>query len=59
MFCIPARNKITANPMYLPVRMSIKGLDVDLVGERKIAGQTYPAGPISALGPGSHRIRIW
>jgi hypothetical protein len=32
MFCIPARNKITANPMYFRVRMSIKALDVDLVG---------------------------
>jgi hypothetical protein len=34
-------------------------LDTDLVGERKIPGQTYPVGPISALGSGSQRIQIW
>ena len=34
-------------------------LDVDLVGEPKIAGRTYAAGPIGALGRGSQRIRIW
>jgi hypothetical protein len=34
-------------------------LDTDLVGERKIPGQTYPAGPISALGPGTQRIQVW
>ncbi|MFZ1115336.1 MAG: right-handed parallel beta-helix repeat-containing protein [Propionibacteriaceae bacterium] len=34
-------------------------LDTDFVGERKIHGQTYPAGPISALRAGSQRIRVW
>ena len=34
-------------------------LDTDLVGERKIPGRTYPAGPISALGSGSQRIQVW
>jgi hypothetical protein len=34
-------------------------LDTDLVGERKISGQAYPAGPIGALAPGSQRIQVW
>lgn len=34
-------------------------IDIDLVGERKQAGQTYPAGPLSTLAAGSSRVRIW
>ena len=34
-------------------------LDVDLVGERKVPGATYPAGPIASLAPGESRTRVW
>ena len=34
-------------------------LDLDLLGDRKVPGETYPTGPISTLEPGSSRIRIW
>lgn len=34
-------------------------LDTDLVGERKNHNQAYPAGPITTLGAGSHRTRVW
>lgn len=34
-------------------------IDTDLLGERKIAGRDYPAGPIGSLGPGLSRIRVW
>ena len=34
-------------------------LDTDLVGARKTAGQTYPAGPVATLASGSARTRVW
>ena len=34
-------------------------LDVDLTGTPKVAGETYPAGPLAALTAGQARIRIW
>lgn len=34
-------------------------LDVDLVGESKVAGSVYPAGPIASLAPGESRTRVW
>ena len=34
-------------------------LDTDLVGDRKIPGQTYPAGPLGSLSSGDSRIRVW
>ncbi|HEX9042800.1 MAG TPA: right-handed parallel beta-helix repeat-containing protein [Trebonia sp.] len=34
-------------------------IDVDLLGERKEPGRSYPAGPIASLGPGSSRVRVW
>jgi len=34
-------------------------LDVDLVGERKEPGRSYPAGPIASLGSGPTRVRVW
>jgi hypothetical protein len=34
-------------------------MDVDLVGEPKYSGHTYPAGPIARLGPGTSRVRVW
>ena len=34
-------------------------IDVDLVGERKEPGQSYPAGPIAALTAGTSRVRVW
>ena len=33
--------------------------DVDLVGERKQHGRTYPAGPLAGLTDGPSRIRVW
>ena len=34
-------------------------VDTDLVGVRKEPGQTYPAGPLAALGAGTARVRVW
>jgi hypothetical protein len=34
-------------------------MDVDLLGEPKHNGRTYPAGPIASLAPGTSRMRIW
>jgi hypothetical protein len=34
-------------------------MDVDLLGDRKSPGQTYPAGPIAALSSGASRVRVW
>jgi hypothetical protein len=34
-------------------------MNIDLVGERKEAGQTYPAGPIAAVRTGTARVRVW
>ncbi len=34
-------------------------MDVDLLGDRKSPGQTYPAGPIAALSSGALRVRVW
>jgi len=34
-------------------------MDVDLVGDRKSPGETYPAGPIAALSRGASRVRVW
>ena len=34
-------------------------VDVDLVGERKETGRTYPAGPIASLVPGTSHVRVW
>lgn len=34
-------------------------LDVDLAGQQKVEGETYPAGPLTALTAGQARIRIW
>ena len=34
-------------------------MDVDLLGERKEHGQSYPAGPIAALAAGTSRVRVW
>ena len=34
-------------------------MDIDLVGERKEPGQSYPAGPIAALAGGTSRVRVW
>jgi Right handed beta helix region/Protein of unknown function (DUF1565) len=34
-------------------------IDTDLVGERKEQGQSYPAGPVAALAPGTARVRVW
>ena len=34
-------------------------IDIDLVGERKEEGQSYPAGPMVALTAGTARVRIW
>ena len=34
-------------------------ITLDLVGVRKEPGQTYPAGPIAALGAGTARVRMW
>jgi Right handed beta helix region/Protein of unknown function (DUF1565) len=34
-------------------------MDVDLVGERKEHGRSYPAGPVAALAPGTGRVRVW
>lgn len=34
-------------------------LDVDLVGDRKDPGGTYPAGPLARLAAGTTRVRVW
>src|SRR4051794_12881649 len=34
-------------------------LDADLVGSPKTDHETYPAGPLASLTPGSSRIRMW
>lgn len=34
-------------------------IDVDLLGDRKQSGQTYPAGPLSSLSAGVSRVRVW
>jgi hypothetical protein len=34
-------------------------MDVDLVGEPKEHGQSYPAGPVAALAAGTSRVRVW
>jgi hypothetical protein len=34
-------------------------IDVDLVGERRRAGETAAAGPVAALASGTGRIRVW
>lgn len=34
-------------------------MDADLVGSRKVPGQSYPAGPLAALASGAARIRVW
>ncbi len=34
-------------------------IDLDLVGVWKEPGQTYPAGPIAALGAGTARVQVW
>ena len=34
-------------------------VDVDLVGERKTPGETYPAFPVASVGSGSSRVRVW
>jgi hypothetical protein len=34
-------------------------VDVDLLGEHKVPGQTYPAGPIGSLRAGTPRVRVW
>ena len=33
--------------------------DTDLVGDAKDEGQSYPAGPLVGLKPGSQRTRVW
>ncbi|MCU1537673.1 MAG: hypothetical protein JWP82_2024 [Humibacillus sp.] len=34
-------------------------IDVDLLGERKARDARYPAGPLSTLGAGRSRVRLW
>jgi hypothetical protein len=34
-------------------------IGTDLTGERKEHGDNYPAGPLTALQPGTGRIRVW
>ncbi|SDU93641.1 Protein of unknown function [Microlunatus sagamiharensis] len=34
-------------------------IDVDLLGERKEAGQTYPAFPVAGISTGTSRTRVW
>jgi hypothetical protein len=34
-------------------------MDVDLLGDRKSPGKSYPAGPIAALISGASRLRVW
>ena len=34
-------------------------VDVDLLGERKEAGQTYPAFPVAGVSTGTSRTRVW
>jgi hypothetical protein len=34
-------------------------MDVDLVGEQKEQGLSYPAGPIAGLAAGKARVRVW
>jgi hypothetical protein len=34
-------------------------IDTDLTGERKEHGDDYPAGPLTALQPGTGRVRVW
>ena len=34
-------------------------IDVDLLGERKEAGQTYPAFPLAGVSTGTSRTRVW
>ena len=34
-------------------------IDVDLLGERKQAGQTYPAFPVAGVTTGTSRTRVW
>ena len=34
-------------------------IDVDLTGERRIAGETAAAGPVAALTSGTRRVRVW
>ncbi len=34
-------------------------MDVDLIGEHKDAGRTYPAGPMASLTTGTARLRVW
>lgn len=33
--------------------------DIDLVGDRRVPGSTYPAGPLARLDSGASRIRVW
>ena len=34
-------------------------IEVDVLGDRKSPGKTYPAGPIAALSSGTSRVRVW
>ena len=34
-------------------------IDVDMVGTRKDAGETYVAGPLAGLGQGEHTVKVW
>ena len=34
-------------------------IDTDLTGERKEHGQSYPAGPVTALTAGTSRVQVW
>ena len=34
-------------------------VDVDVLGDRKVVGRAYPAGPIATLAAGATRTRLW